>query len=402
MRQNAFIVGCLVLLVGVAQPVSAESGRPTRAQRVKAKIASPLKVFSPLTMFRQGFDAKGVVDIVDVSDVEPAESVPAAPSAPAAVAAVPEAAPQPRKADTSILRYVSENPADTEILPPDQTPSVRVNPDAPGCFKALVAAKRSGDSEMANEYAKQCIRYQQHYFFEVREIAQMLGQALIDQNVIDEDSWVGVTQMMDRELAVTRSEMGVILKPTHDVAMQRIVPDTKGEIEIFYFFTMTCSWCRYMAPDVERLWRITKADPRVKFTALSVESVSQDWLDEYREYTGMTAPILDGSDLARQFNIKFVPAVVIVASNSKKAYLKTGQQSFERMYEFARTVQGLPATVTAEFKRLLEIPIGQAEKMKEGETKRPVYVMSDERSSRGRMRPVAVERPKKEDLVGRF
>ena len=61
-----------------------------------------------------------------------------------------------------------------------------------------------------------------------------------------------------------------------------------------------------------------------------------------------------------------MPAVVIVTPSNGKAYMKTGQQSFERLYEFVRTAQGLPATVTAEFKALATTPIGKAEKMKAG------------------------------------
>ena len=122
-----------------------------------------------------------------------------------------------------------------------------------------------------------------------------------------------------------------------------------------------------MAPDAERLWRLVQNDSNVKMTALTVGDVSQDWLKEYRQYTDLSMPIGDGTDLARSFGVVFLPAVVIVAPNSNRAYLKTGQQGFDRLYEFLRTVQGLPAIVTARYQELATALIGEAERLKAGQ-----------------------------------
>lgn len=368
--------------------------------------------FSSLSIFKNSFNTRSVIDVTEASDEEDlllkslrprrkkVRAVPATPEVEEEINAVSveEATSLP---DVSQLRYVSQNPQDTEILPPEQTPDVRINPDAPGCFKGMVAAKRAGNKMLAKQYAEQCIRYQQDFLFEARDYAQLMGKALTAQGVIDEDDWDGVTQMMDYELAETRKELGTILKPTHDVAMRRIVPDSKQEVEIFYFFTLNCSWCRYMSADAERLWRIAQSDPRIKMTGILINDVRTEWLEEYRDYTGMTMPIMYGQELAKQFDVKFVPALVVVAPNTDKAYLKTGQQNFERMYEFVRTVQGLPATVTAQFKQLLETPIGQKEIKERGVEGSKIYVARHAGSGAR-----AVKRKKRrlspEELVGRF
>jgi thiol-disulfide isomerase/thioredoxin len=226
----------------------------------------------------------------------------------------------------------------------------------------MISAYRDGDKALAQSYADQFVRYQQNFFFEVREIIDLIGEALVRQQVINDDDWVGVGQYVDYELAKTRYELGSILKPTHDMAMKRIKPDPKQQAEIFYFFTLNCSWCRYGAPDIERLYRLAKKDPRVKFTALTVGSTNVDWLEEYKKYHEWSMPVYDGSELAKKWNIGFVPVVVIVSPNGDKAYMKSGQQSFERLYEFMRTVQGLPVTVTPQFKQIASTPIGAAEK----------------------------------------
>ena len=320
-------------------------------------IATSTPVFadSPLSIFSGGFNTRKVIQIEDITDKQVKQ----------------KKAKVEKKQDLvsknistkAKLRYVSENPEDDKVLPPNQTPSVRVNPDAPSSIRAMISAKRSGDQDTAVAYAQQFVRYQQDFFFEVRDMVSLIGDALIKEKVIDEDKWVGAGQMIDYELAKTRLEIGATLKPTHEAAMKRIKADSKQEIEIYYFFSLDCSWCRYMAPDLERLWRIAKKDKRIKMAALTMGENTKEWLDEYRNYSEWTMPVLPGDDLAKQWSIGFVPAVVIVTPSNGKAYMKTGQQSFERLYEFVRTAQGLPATVTAEFKALATTPIGKAEKL---------------------------------------
>ena len=118
----------------------------------------------------------------------------------------------------------------------------------------MISAKRNGDQSTAEAYAQQFVRYQQDLFFEVRDMVSLIGNALIKEKVIDDDDWVGAGQMIDYELAKTRLEIGATLKPTHEAAMKRITGDSNQEVEIFYFFSLDCSWCRYMASDIERLW----------------------------------------------------------------------------------------------------------------------------------------------------
>lgn len=254
-----------------------------------------------------------------------------------------------------------EKGAFPELLPPDQNAVVRVNPDAPSPGIGMVKSLQAGDEELARLYAKQWVRYQQDYFFLFKQLVDLTGQAMIEQGAISDDDWDGVSQYIDYEFATARTESGAVLKPTHQQAMERIKPDIRGEAEVYYFFTLNCSYCRKMATDVERLWRATHRDSKVKMVGLLLGKVPRLWIDEYRTYTGLTIPVFEGRKQAKAFNVAFVPALIVVAPNSKVAYMKTGQQSFERMYEFVRRVQGLPATLTPEVQQAIAEPIGQKE-----------------------------------------
>jgi len=121
-----------------------------------------------------------------------------------------------------------------------------------------------------------------------------------------------------------------------------------------------------MAPDVERLWQIAQRDPKVKMTALTMGATPEDWLDSYKDYTGLTLPMMNGELVAKQLNVAFVPALVVVNKNTNNAYIKSGEQSFTHMYDFMTKAQGKPATITPFIKRLVQTPIGKLEQKTRG------------------------------------
>ena len=296
--------------------------------------------------------------------------------------------------------YVSDQPP-TSFPAPNTDPQVRINPDAPVPAIAMIVANQNGDKQLALAYAKQLLRYQENFFYEVRQLTELLGQAMIDQNIIEDDDWTGVEQFIEYEFAKNRQEEGAMLKPTHDKSMERIKPDPKGEAEIYYFFTMQCSWCRKMAPDVERLHRVVSKDKKLKMVALMLNKTPRIYVDEYRKYTGLTLPIFEGSKQAKAFGVGFAPALIVVSPNNRVAYLKTGQQNFERMYEFVRKVQGLPNTLTPELAEMISEPIGEVEQLSPRPLRSRALAGRASRTSGSVMMPVRAK-ANAESIVGRF
>ena len=257
--------------------------------------------------------------------------------------------------------FVSSKP-DSHIVPPDEDPQVRINPEAPGPFKAMAAAYQSGDVKLATRYADQYVRYMVNLMFQVRQLTQMIGEALVRNGVLEEDSWVGVEQYMMKEFADARKKEDASIKVTHDLALQRIKSDPKGQAEVLVFCTLSSVFCREMAPDIERLRIATKNDKNVKLKFLVVEpNPERDWLESFSEYTGLNLPIHDGREIAKKLRIGFVPSVLIISPGNKTSYLKTGKQDFVRLYEFLRTVQGKSKELTPELKQLIKYPIGEVE-----------------------------------------
>lgn len=234
--------------------------------------------------------------------------------------------------------------------------------NAPISFQCLTKAVLDKNHPLAEQCADEFVNYMVTLMFNVRQITHFINGALLRRGLIDEEAAQYVDDWVAKGMAEAGDSSGSIIKATHDEVLRRVDSDPKQEVEIYYFFTLSCSYCRYMSGDIERMWLVAKNDPKIKMIGLTVDPTPKDWLESYRKYTGITMPILDGSGYAKSFNVGFVPAVVVVAPNLKKAYRRSGEQQFERLYEFVRKVQGLPATMTPAIKKLISIPIGYEEK----------------------------------------
>ena len=357
----AFFI-CIGLALLPSSPCLSDQNNETPSKKVLENSA--IKRFFPSSyagsIFEKKFDSPIEVkdDLIDAASREKQEESNASPKKDTEDQ-VKEQSQEP----VSLIEYQTSDVTKKKFLPPDQTPSVAVNPEAPTSVISMIESSRRGDTVTAKAYAKQFVRTLQNYFFEVKQITSLIGDALIEEDVISDDDWVGAEQSIDIELARTRLEKGAAIKPSHDVAMKRIVPDPKKEVEVYFFFSRSCSYCRFMAPDVERLYRAFKDDSRVKFTGLVVGDSYDEWLREFRDYTGLSIPVYDGTDFSRELKIGFLPVLLVVTPNGNNSYYKSGQQTFERMYEFVRVSQGLPLEDSSKIQAIIKTPIGAGDKL---------------------------------------
>jgi len=335
--------------------ISFNEGNADAQSGMKGIVNVPLEKFFPRSFAGSMFEDR-FKEAVEVKEETAKEEAGAKVDKPASESVTFD----PKK---SGVEFNTRNISEKTFLPPDQTPSVAVNPESPSSVIQMIESSRRGDTVTAKGYARQFVRVLQNYFFEVRQITSMIGEALIEENAIQKEDWVGAEQSIDIEMARTRLEKGVAIKPNNDVAMKRIVPDPKKEVQVFYLFSRSCSYCRYMAPDVERLNRAIKGDKRVKITGLVVGGGDEAWLNEFRDYTGLSMPVFDGTEFAEMFKLKFFPVILVLLPNGQRSYFKSGQQTFESMFEFVRTAQGLPINDSASLQALVKTPIGEAEKL---------------------------------------
>ncbi len=340
---------------GVADKSGASRGNPVRGifskeQTLKNVFSKPIQVAEPVDSFIEP-DTKG--------EKTGAPAKPA--NGPSSTTPVPSARVDMTDDFPSEALNMTEAP-NGEILPPEQTPFSVLNTEAPSAFRAMVTANRGGDRVTAEQYADQFVRYKQNLMFEVREYTHLIGMAMIRRGILDEKSWVGVEQYLGYRFAKAQAESGSAFAVKEEASLDRIQPDQNGRADIYYFFSVGNGFCQDMAPDVERIWRMVQADPTLRMVALTMKPERKDWVDSYRKFTGLTVPIFEGADVARRLNVAFVPTVVIVEPTSRRAYMRTGQLTFESFYRFVRKVQGKPLELSPAAVRLLEKPIGNIER----------------------------------------
>lgn len=251
----------------------------------------------------------------------------------------------------------------------DEDIRVKAIAEAPLSMKGLVDCQQHKDYRCAELYADRFVKYMVNLMTAVREITHLIGEAYVRLGQLDEEDWVGAEQLLDMQMAEVSKNDPLAFKLTHELALEQIKPDPTQKAEIFVFCSLSNRYCREMSPDIERLWQVAKADPRLKMVMVTLKRYPDPWIKSYRQYTGLSVPIREGANIAKAFRIAFVPAMVIYSPGTKTSYIRTGQEDFVRMYETVRTVQGLPKALTPPLEKLIQTPIGNIELLKVKEKK---------------------------------
>lgn len=244
-----------------------------------------------------------------------------------------------------------------------EKPMIYLEDDAQPSLACGIEAIDRGDSETAAACARQYVRYLVDVMYLVTEWTEYVGQAFIEEKVIEEEEWHGVPDIIDRSLVTAGAEMGSFVRPSIDHALERVEADPDGKIEILYFFSLANDYSRLMSPDAERVWRLVKDDPRVSMTGLVKGETPESWVNAFREFSDLTMPVRDGNEVARQLNVSVAPSFVVITESNSKAYIISGQQSFENIYSLYRAAQGKGTELTKQAKALLKKPLGRLEQL---------------------------------------
>lgn len=233
----------------------------------------------------------------------------------------------------------------------------------------MVEHLQKGNYADAKASAGEFVSYLSELMFMVREVTHLIIEAMIEQGLKTNEDYEGVEQMLDWQMAQARSKSNLPIKPTHEKTLARIKsPDPEGRAEVLFFFALNCRYCRDMSADLERVSRALKHDRRVTFTGMILGTPPDEWVKSYQDYTGLRIPIAPGDAHAKALRISFLPTLVVISPGNKVSYLRTGQQSFEHIYEFIRTVQGEPKTIHPALMRDLNRPIGEMERLNPRQT----------------------------------
>lgn len=340
-------------------------------------IISPTKVYSESTSGERRSNSRGVNNLLNLN-TDPNDFFTSTSSKkgnyPAAVEIISD---ETTESASDIQNTDDKKP---EIIGNSVDLPVRFNAleaTAPDKFKELVKNIQDGDYDAAKQSARGFVNYLQELMYMVREITHLTIEAMVENGEKDEEDVRGAEQLLDWQMAKARASSGVAVKPTHRNSLARIKkPDPEGKAEVYFFFTLNCRYCREMAPDVQRLVLSLKGDSRVRVIGHVLGKPPKELLKSFMDYTGLQIPVYPGEDAADALHLAFLPAIVVVSPSNNLSYIKTGQTSYQHLYEFVRTVQGLPIEMNANQVQLSSMVIGEYESLKKGSSASSFSVVS--------------------------
>ncbi len=221
---------------------------------------------------------------------------------------------------------------------PDQNVPLPGREDAPAPFRAMMASLELGDTELAQKYAKQYVKYLKGVQTKTDEVMALVNKAMSaegmiqKQELLDDEAPAVVEQGFDEEKA--RDDVQVALKDT-------VPQDPFGEVDVYFFFKMDDENSRLVLPEIAAFYAVIKDDPKIKFVALSLDNASREDLQEYKDTLGITFPIRGGIKLAKKLNVSAVPATLIMTHNSpQKVVVENGFRRAFYLEEVTNLMKG--------------------------------------------------------------
>lgn len=313
-----------------------------------------------------------------------------------------EVAPNPRQQPQAMMQEISgqapsrvpQRPTSAEDVVaqygnPDEAAPVLAQDNAPLPFKGMQAALEVGDDQLAFRYAKQWVRHMQNVQTRIdkltaftdlaREKMGMTEQAspsaeqyryLVEGNLgkagksADMDALLAgadpkMLDMIEKakaEEAAKLPEMNtgtqlVMDDPSREEREaraylrkgieQRIQPDPKGKVDIYFFFKPEDPSAAAMVPVLNALFRQSKSDSRLHVVGMVMSKISSAKLVDFADQSKVQFPMIPGGEkLAENLKLTKFPSTVFITATSNKVYVEEGVKQFYYFDELVKVLQG--------------------------------------------------------------
>ena len=290
------------------------------------------------------------------------------------------------KPDAPQLEEETQNKLFEQYGDPAIDPPINVVENAPKPFKAMMAAMEAGDDDTAFKYAKQYVRYLRNLNERTTKVMGFTKYAMQSEGMAD-SSPAGVPEVFkqfqstfqkdqaeqtpgsgqvrtlnDRAKDIlARAEMEEDEVPQRTTAnaapmsaaqeaterarlrqehRSRVPVDPSGRADVYFFFRPRDSDSGKMFPDVEELYKSIRSDPKIKFVALSPDTMSEEEINAVRTRTQATFPIKNGAAIATKLGITKTPSVVVISPGTSKGLFEEGVRSRIYLDELIKMMQG--------------------------------------------------------------
>lgn len=283
------------------------------------------------------------------------------------------------------LSDISRESIISEFGDPNEPPLLLGDEKAPPSMKGLQHALQINDQELAAKYARQFSQYlvitrqrlhdvmgyvgvamqkegtlssqdwpadpayrpYQEIFEELESRKEPLSDEekvnTIAKKILNDERWLtevskdsiedtsGISEKFNekKERAKIRAELA-----------KRSIPRDKTGVIVLAFFRPNAAETGRILPTLKKIDQMTFTDQRIGFVANTMESTSDAELNLFKQQTGTTFKIDDGSQLARELKITQAPTFAFVGISSGTIHLEVGAKDFYYIDELIKLMIG--------------------------------------------------------------
>jgi hypothetical protein len=246
---------------------------------------------------------------------------------------------------------------------------------APGPFKAMMAALQANDDDLAYRYAKQWVRHVQNVNDRTQKVVNFTQMAMESEGLADPGSSgkSPYRYLLNRDLKngslianneylgsvdqralslISRAQAGTLNSGVTEedvraqskmIVDQRNLPtDPNGQVDVYFFLSINDKDrdSISMLGEIDRFFKENGDNKEANMAGFTLEPATDEQIRHFKQRYRIDFPIVDGHQMAKEFQIPTSPATVFVPRSTQEPFLEPGLRNFFYLDEVLRKVQG--------------------------------------------------------------
>lgn len=256
---------------------------------------------------------------------------------------------------------------------PNEDAPITVVDTAPKPFKAMQAAIKAGDNELAYKYAKQWVRHVNNVNQNTKNVmnftqlamesegmlppgatSDMPNRSLLEKDLAQQEAAAArrdpkAAALLQKARREASSDGGPSAQSdwqdrqiaTKEFASKRLRPQKDAMMDIYFFFDARDQKSLQMLPEIERLFQRLADGSLAQIAGFTVSPVESSSLEKFKAANSLSLPVVDGSQLVGELGVRSAPTVVFVSRDQGEVVLREqGFKSFAYLDETLKLLQG--------------------------------------------------------------
>lgn len=111
-----------------------------------------------------------------------------------------------------------------------------------------------------------------------------------------------------------------------------------GTLDLLFFVDLTQEESLSMAVVADRIYRALEGKRKFRFMGYTPRPLDPSQVENFRNMTKASFPIVDGADIARRLQFKRIPVIVIRSKELRRLHVEEGERSFFYLDELLKAI----------------------------------------------------------------